>query len=75
MATLKKVPPTPPPPTYIIELSEEEANGLRTVLNMGVSKLTLQTLQLTELSNLLDRHGPVSSVVRLFSQIGQIVPR
>ena len=50
MATVKKnTPPPVPPPTYSIELSEEEAQSLTTLLHGGVGHNTLKLLKLEEL--------------------------
>jgi hypothetical protein len=50
MATVKKITPkNPPPPAYTIELTEQEAMGLSTLLTCGVAGRTLDALMLNDL--------------------------
>lgn len=55
MATLKVVPTLLPlpPPTFVIELSQEEAQSLRKLLNEGVSIDSIDTLKLLSLKRAL----------------------
>lgn len=57
MAKITEVPaaPVPPPPAYMVELSQEEIQGLARLIRTGVCRAAIQSLKLDSLSEQLHK--------------------